>query len=201
VLARNNGGIFEGEVSGDGRWIVVRTRGGTGRAGRDIIGFRHGDTTAVPLVASPAFDESAIALSPDGRWIAYESDETGRREVYVRPFPTTSGGKWQASANGGMAPLWARNGRELFFVDAGRQMTVVPVAGGSEPHFGQRRPLFRLSEDVYLDENTYYTPFDISPDGQRFIMARRASSAGGEVAPLIVVENWFTELRQTLGRR
>ena len=83
---------------------IRETSGGIGRQGRDIIGFRVGDTTAVPLMANPSADESAFALSPDNRWIAYESDETGRREVYVRPFPATNAGKWQASTAGGMAP-------------------------------------------------------------------------------------------------
>ena len=199
LLARNPRNLYEGSVSPDGRWIVARTAGGVGRQGRDIIAFRVGDTTAVPLIANASFDEAAFALSPDGRWIAYESDETGRREVYVRPFPATDGGKWQASTSGGMAPVWARNGRELFFVDAARRMTAVSVAGGSEPRFGERRALFTLSPDDYLDDNTYYTPFDVGPDG-RFIMARRVRSEG-EAPPLIVVENWFTELRQRLQRR
>jgi eukaryotic-like serine/threonine-protein kinase len=200
VLVVRTGLVLEGEVSGDSRWIVVRTGGGiAGRSGRDIIGFHPGDTTPIPLMANPEIDESAPALSPDGRWIAYESDETGRREVYIRPFPATNGGRWQASTNGGMAPLWARNGRELFFVDADRRMVAVPVAGGSEPHLGERRPLFRLPDGAYLDETFYYTPFDISPDGQRFVMARLIQSAPGAAAPLVVVENWFTELERKLG--
>ena len=199
LLARNPRNLYEGAVSPDGRWIVARTAGGVGRQGRDIIGYHVGDTTAVPLIANPAFDESAFAFSPDGRWIAYESDETGRREVYLRPFPATDAGKWQVSTNGGMAPVWARNGRELFFVDGARRMTAVPVAGGAEPHFGERRGLFSLSPDFYLDDNTYYTPFDVGPDG-RFIMARRIRSQA-DAAPLIVAENWFTELRQRLRPR
>jgi len=197
VLARLPGqNLFEGAESPDGQWIVARTAGGLGRQGRDIVGWRTGDSTVVPLIANPAFDESAFAISPDGRWIAYESDETGRREVYVRPFPHTDAGRWQASTAGGMAPLWARNGRELFFVDAQRRMTAVTVAGGTEPHFGERRTLFTLSPDDDLDDNTSYPPFDIAPDG-RFIMARRERTSAA-APPLIVVENWFTELRQKL---
>ena len=200
VLARNPRNLYEGAVSADGRWIVARTAGGVGRQGRDIVGYRVGDTTAVPLMANPTFDESAFALSPDSRWIAYESDETGRREVYVRPFPATNGGRWQASTTGGMAPVWARNGRELFFVDAQRRMIAVTVGGGMEPHFGERRALFTLSPDDYLDDNTYYTPFDVGADG-RFIMARRVRTEAGDAVPLIVVENWFTELGQRLQQR
>jgi len=199
VLAQNPAGLFEGAVSPDGRWIVARTAGGVGRQGRDIVGYRVGDTTMVPLIANPSVDESAFVLSPDGRWIAYESDETGRREIYVRPFPNTESGKWQASTTGGMAPLWARSGRELYFVDAARHMTAVTFTPGTPPRFGDRHALFPLTPDDYLDANTYYTPFDVAADG-RFLMARRVRPEAG-AAPLIVVENWFAELRQKLAQR
>jgi serine/threonine-protein kinase len=200
VLAHHADGIFEGALSPDGQWIVARIRGGLGAQQRDIVGFHRGDTTAVPLIASP-FDEDAFRISPDGRWIAYESDETGRREVYIRPFPNTNGGKMQASTEGGYAPLWAPNGRELFFVDVQRRMTVVAFTAGAEPRLGERRVLFTFPESLYLWQNDYYTPFDISPDGQRFIMARQVQAAGVRQEPLVVVENWFTELHQRLKGR
>ncbi len=198
LLMRTAGDLYEGAQSPDGRWIVVRTAGGVGRVGRDILGYRKGDTAAVPLMANPAYDESAFAVSPDSRWIAYESDETGRREVYLRPFPATDGGKWQVSTSGGMAPVWARTGRELFFVDGQRRMTAVSVAGGPAPELGGRKTLFTLSPDDYLDDNTYYAPFDVGPDG-RFIMARQVR-VDADTPPLIVVENWLTELRQRLAK-
>jgi serine/threonine-protein kinase len=197
TIARDSRGILEGAVV-PGGWTVVRTRGGLGRQGRDILGFRQGDNTPVELVANPAFDENAFQVSPDGRWMAYESDESGRREVYVRPFPEVGRGKWQASTIGGYAPLWARSGRELFFVDDRRRMTVVSFTPGPEPRFGERRLLFALPSDFYLGENDYYTPFDISPDGQRFLMARRLNQAVVDQAPLIVVDHWFTELRSRM---
>lgn len=195
VLATQSDGIFEGAVSPDGQWTVIRVRGGLGKQGRDILGIRAGDTAAVPLIASAAFDENAFRLSPDGRWIAYESDESGRREVYLRPFPKTDAGKWQASTDGGFAPLWAPSGAELFFVDAQRRMTVMPFTPTPTPRLGPRRVLFTLPANIYLWENDYYTPFDISRDGRRFLMARRIESSGEAEAPLVVVENWFTELR------
>ena len=198
VLARNPDGLYEGAISPDGQWLVARVRGGLGHQGRDIIGYRRGDTTAVNLIASAAFDENAFRLSPDGRWIAYESDESGRREVYIRPFPNTNDGKWQASTDGGFAPLWAPNGRELFFVDAQRRMISLPFTPGPVPKLGERRTLFQLASDIYLWENDYYTPFDVSPDGRRFLMARRVEATTAGRAPLVVVDNWFTELRQRL---
>jgi serine/threonine-protein kinase len=201
LLVHHPDGIYEGTTSPDGQWTVVRIRGGLGHQGRDIIGYRRGDTTAVPLIASAAFDENAFRLSPDGHWIAYESDESGSREVYIRPFPNTNSGKSQASTDGGYAPLWAPNGRELYFVDAQRRMTAVPFAAGAPPRLGERHVLFTLAENLYLQENDYYTPFDVSPDGQRFIMARQVQAAGGRQQPLVVTENWFTELHQRLKGR
>ena len=198
VLARDPDGIYEGAVSPDGRWTVVRVRGGIGAQRREILGYRAGDTTAVPLIVNPGYDENAFRLSPDGHWIAYESDETGRREVYVRPFPNTTAGKWQASTDGGYAPLWAPSGRELFFVDAQRRMTVAPFTPGAPPRFGGRKVLFTLGSDLYLWENDYYTPFDISPDGRRFVMARQIGATGAEQSPLIVVDNWFSELKREM---
>ncbi|HTS89873.1 MAG TPA: protein kinase [Gemmatimonadales bacterium] len=194
-------GVFEGQFSPDRRWLVFRTGGTMGQSGgRDIVGIRPGvDTTPVPLVATP-YDEEAIAISPDGHWLAYESNETGQTEVYLRPFPNTSAGKWQVSNGGGVAPLWARNGHELFYMDANREMTVTTVGSGAEPALGPRRALFRLPDDVYMSLTEFYTPFDVAPDG-RFIMARSVSQPGTAQAPLIVVDNWFTELRQRLGQR
>src|SRR5690606_19625399 len=88
LIRRATGGVFEGAWSPDGRWLLCRTGGVVGQAGgRDIVGIRPGvDTAPVPIVATP-YDEEAIALSPDGRWLAYESNETGRTEVFLRPFP------------------------------------------------------------------------------------------------------------------
>jgi Tol biopolymer transport system component len=196
-------GIFEGLYSRDGRWLVVRTGGTTGQVGgRDIWAIRPGvDSVPRAVVSTPAFDEAAIALSPDGRWLAYESNETGRVEVYVRPFPNTDAGKWQVSTAGGVAPLWARNGRELFFVNGNREMVVIAVPDGSTFRPGAERVLFRMGDDLYLNQHENYTPFDISLDGSRFLMARRVQAAVTHVAPLIVVENWFTELRALLARK
>jgi Tol biopolymer transport system component len=193
-------GLYEGMWSPDGVWLLIRAGGAQNLIGaRDISGFRPGvDTTLQPLVASPTFDESAIALSPDGRWLAYESTETGHTEVFIRPFPNTDGGKWQVSTDGGRAPLWNRNGHELFFVNGSRDMSVVTVGQGTTPDLGARVKLFHLLDDYYLENQENYTPFDISPDGKRFIMARRVRAVGAQASPLVVAENWFGELRRRL---
>jgi eukaryotic-like serine/threonine-protein kinase len=195
LVLRAPGGIYEGAWSPDRTWLLFRTGGTIGQVGgRDIVGIRPGvDSAPVPVVAT-SYDEEAFALSPDGRWLAYQSNETGRDEVFIRPFPSTSAAKIQVSNGGGIAPLWARSGRELFYVNAHRDMTSVTVGPGAVPRLGTPRVLFHMPDDLYLVPYDNYTPFDVAPDG-RFIMARDVSSAEKVEAPLIVVDHWFTELR------
>jgi len=191
------GTINEALRSPDGRWLVFRRGGAQGASGgRNISGIRPGvDSAPVPLVAKPDVDESAAALSPDGKWLAYVSNETGRDEIYVRPFPATDTGKWQVSTNGGQAPLWAHSGRELFFVDAERNMVVAPVQGGASLQFGARRILFNLGDDLYLPNSEHYTPFDLTSDDQRFVMARVVRRGEAAERTFVLVENWFEELK------
>ncbi len=194
---------LEGFVSHDGVWLVARTGGAGNQSGeRNIIGMRLGvDSIPKPLVADPRYDEAAPALSPDGRWLAYESDETGRSEVYIRPFPNTEGGKWQVSLNGGQAPLWAHSSRELFYVDGARNMVATPVGTGTPLQLGERRVLFRLERDIYLNNLEHYTPFDISRDDRRFLMARQVRPESEPAQTYVLVENWFEELKAKVGAR
>ncbi len=185
MIWRTTTGIFEGAWSPDGRWLLFRTGGVVGQAGgRDIVGIRPGiDTVPVPVVATP-YDEEAIALSPDGRWLAYESNETGRTEIFLRPFPNTESGKWQVSSDGGYSPLWARNGRELFYVNGNFDMMAVSVAAGSRAAAGPaQQAVLRWATRLYMSRAEFYTPFDVGPDG-RFIMARivRSATATGAAA-------------------
>ncbi len=196
-------GIFEVAWAADGKTMVLRAGGTVATVGgRDIMIAVPGvDSAPKPLVADPQFDEAAFALSPDGRWIVYESNETGNVEVYVRPFPAVETGKWQVSVDGGRAPLWARNGRELFYVNGARAMVAVPfAANGTTPQLGARNTLFTLRPELYLAAQENYTPFDISPDGQRFLMARQVRESTAPQQPLVVTENWFTELRERVAR-
>ncbi|HXI20924.1 MAG TPA: hypothetical protein VNH46_07565, partial [Gemmatimonadales bacterium] len=137
--------ILEGRWTRDGKWLVVRT-GSQGQ--RNILAFRPGvDSVPREFLATDRADESAPTVSPDGRWLAYESNETGRNEIYIRPFPQVESGKWQVSTSGGQAPLWAHSGRELFYVDASRNLIAVPVPAEGPSHLGAARTLFRLPDD------------------------------------------------------
>jgi hypothetical protein len=108
-------------------------------------------------------------------------------------------GKWQVSTSGGQAPLWAHSGRELFYVDADRHMMAVPVPAAGPSQMGTRTRLFRLGNDVFLNQNEWYTPFDISPDDKRFLMSRLVSASAAEAATFLLVENWFEEIKAKLG--
>jgi serine/threonine-protein kinase len=125
-------------------------------------------------------------VSPGGRWMAYTSDETGRPEVYVRPFPNVSEGKWQVSREGGVSPVWGPYGRELFY-RRGQEMILVSIE--TNPRFtqGTSRVLFTGSYLGGPGRN-----YDIAPDGKRFVMIEAAPPRD----ELIVVSNWFEELKR-----
>ncbi|MDH5284073.1 MAG: serine/threonine-protein kinase [Gemmatimonadota bacterium] len=190
--------LLDGRWTADGKWLVVRA-GGAGGGLRNIFALRPGvDSVPREFLGSAQADESAPMVSPDGRWLAYVSDETGRDEIYIRPFPNVDDGKWQASVNGGQAPLWSHSGRELFYVDRDRNMVAVAVPAQGPSQLGARQVLFRLPEGAYLRDQEYYTPFDITPDDRRFIMARLVRAGSTEAASFIIVENWFDEVRAKL---
>ncbi|HSA55391.1 MAG TPA: protein kinase [Gemmatimonadaceae bacterium] len=190
----------EAAFSRDREWLVLRRGASSASAGgRDIFGIRRGaDGALTPLIVTP-YDESAFALSPDGRWIAYHSDETGQPEVFVRPFPNTNDAKEQISTGGGRAPLWSRDGRELFYLRADHTMMAVPVAAGAEWQRSEPRALFQLRSALAQLEPSYYAPWDIAPDG-RFIFARSLEGGRDRRAPLIVIENWMEEVKAKVPR-
>ena len=190
----------EAVISPDGRWLVLREGSvGAVSGGRNIMGLRLGtDTVPVPVLATQ-FDEEAIALSPDGKWLAYQSDETGRTEVFVRPFPNTDAGKKQVSSGGGVAPLWSRDGKELFYLSRSREMMAARVTPGVMIDVSAPVALFRVRDALLGAESDWYTPWDVARDG-RFIMARLVSGGTYEVGAVVVVENWIAELEAKMKR-
>ncbi len=129
-------------------------------------------------------------LSPDGRWLAYLSDESGRPEVYVQAFPR-AGGKWQVSADGGGEPVWARNGRELFYRN-GYRMMVVPVQ--TQPVFTPGKPQV-LFQWPYEAMDGVRPNYDVTPDGQRFLMIK-ATESDSAPAQINMILNWSEELKR-----
>jgi serine/threonine-protein kinase len=188
--------IWEGVVSADG-WIIGRTGGLLGSAGaRDIVALAPGAEGAPSPLVQSAFDEKAISLSPDGRWLAYESDETGQNEIYVRPFPDTESAKWQVSSAGGVMPEWAHSGTELFYVDGQRRMVAAQIRSGSEFGVQERIALFDIGPEYLIIEQEQYTLYDVTADDQRFVMLRQVEVETPEV---ILVQNWFEELKERVG--
>ena len=158
--------------------------------GRDIWVLRLGDHKAQPFLRTP-FNETAPRFSPDGRWLAYVSDESGRNEIYVQPYPGP-GGKWQISTEGGTEPAWNPNGRELFY-RSGNKMMAVDIA--TQPGFAAHKPRV-LFEGQYQPTPATFPNYDVSPDGQRFLMIKPSEQAQAAPTQINVVLNWFEELKQ-----
>jgi serine/threonine-protein kinase len=186
LLLHHSFGLWEAEFSRDGQWLVVRSDE-AGSIGR-IRGRRlHGDTALVPLVVGKD-NSSQAALSPDGRWLAYVSIASGRREVYVTPFPSASASHI-VSRDGGTEPRWAHSGRELFFKGP-NQMMAVDVSAGPTFVASTPRPLFSLSGYRGARNRQQY---DVAPDDRRFVMIREPRDEGND--RVVYVENWLAELR------
>jgi serine/threonine-protein kinase len=182
--------IWELTYSPDGEWLIYR-RNAQGIP--SLYAVRVGaDSVPVSLVATD-FQEISPSVSPDGRWLAYISDESGRWEVYVCPFPNTKDGKWMVSTDGGQEPVWARSGRELFY-RRGQNLMSVEVLQGPTFVTGEHRVLFSVQG---FRSVPFHPQYDVTPDGQRFVMIR--DLGGPEASELIVVENLFEELKAKVG--
>ena len=134
-------------------------------------------------------------LSPDERWLAYVSDESGRREVYVRPFPNVDEARWLVSAGGGTEPLWSHSGRELFYRSGNNDMVAVEILAGQTFSRGELRVLFSMRDYPSVPNHPNY---DVGPDDQRFIMIRLEE--GDVESDIVMVVNWFEELKAKAGR-
>jgi len=178
---------FPTSVSPDGKLAIgVRSASGS-RSGAEIWVLPLDGTKAADAKPQPFLDtrftRGNLQFSPDGKWVAYESNETGRNEVYVVPFPGP-GGKSQVSTDGGTQPRWNRNGRELFFRNANTMMAV-DVETGAAFRAGTPRMLFEKASSDY----------DVAPDGRRFIMLKPAATTA-DTSELHVILNWFDDLRR-----
>jgi serine/threonine-protein kinase len=156
-----------------------------------------GTPRAEPLIYGPA-NELNADVSPDGRWIAYDSDESGQFEVYVRSYPDPyGGGRWQISSGGGRQPVWSPDGAELFYRDFDGAMMAASVSPGSTFIPGSVVKLFKNAGYVGSGAQGSGRTYDLSMDGSRFLMIKAAGSADDEPSTsLVVVLNWFEELKR-----
>ena len=156
---------------------------------QDLWVMHMTDRKTEPLLLTPV-SEAAGRISPDSRWMVYMSDESGRREIYVRSFPGP-GGKWQISSDGGQEPVWNPSGREIYYRN-GNKMMAVNMETGSGFSASKPRVLF---EGPYQLAQLTGAQYDVSPDGQRFLMLKPVESKAGAPTQINVVLNWFEELK------
>jgi hypothetical protein len=153
-----------------------------------------GDRKEILLIGAPS-DERFAKISPDGRWLAYASDETGSYEIYVQSFSSDGklgADKKRVSTAGGKLPVWRRDGTELFFVAAdGSMMASAVKTGGAEFEFDPPKPLFKTRMLGWIGNAHEY---DVSPDGQRFIIGTLIGDTKAQ--PPTVILNWMADLKK-----
>ena len=210
-LTTNTGAQFPTSISPDGTRVLLFAASAQSRRAISTLtlptssaGLNAGRLQAEPLLQSSA-DQQNGEISPNGYWIAYQSNESGRSEIYVRPFPRVDADRFTISPNGGTRPAWARNGRELFFLDGDGRLTSVPVQATATT--------FRPGAATKILNTRYYAGFsrrgqdlrayDVSRDGQRFLMIKDEAGTGetGASASMVVVVNWQEELKRLVPTR
>jgi serine/threonine-protein kinase len=174
------------DVSRDG--VVVFAEGSQSGA-RTIKTIRDGEVA--DFLATPAMEHMAV-FSPNGKWIAYVSNESGRDEVYLRPFPRVEGLGRRVSTDGATAPVWARNGSELYFRSASGDLMAVPITDTPALTIGRPQSLFRVSGRFRISGNA--AAYDVLVDGRRFIMVTEPERTESSARQITVVQNWLRDL-------
>ena len=198
-LTESTNSEYAAAVTADGLFVIgyeVRPR-----TAFDVVRFgllRNGAARAFirsePLIATASDDRNA-EISPNGRYIAYQSNESGQFEIYVRPYPQVGDGRWQVSTGFGKGAAWARNGQELFYMDRTNHLMRVSVDTSG--------PTFRAGTPSMLLKTSFATPFawrmyDVSADASRFLMIKGPFSRTDPTSTIVVVQNWFEELSRLL---
>ena len=184
VLHRQGSSMMPNDASPDGKWVVFQHYTEGGREDLMLVPA-DGKGEGRALAATPAA-EYAAQISPDGRWLAFTSDESGRPEVYLTPFPAAQS-KWQASAGGGSEPRWRGDGKELFHLDRNKRIVATTIGGGDVPEFGAPQVLFRPAVRHVISGTDTWS-YDAAPDGDSFVVNVRDPGAAQLQTTLWV--NW-----------
>jgi Tol biopolymer transport system component len=194
VLTDEQNNLYPSSVSSDGKFLLYFIGNALSRTGNDLRFLPLTGEAKPQGFLETEFNETYGVFSPDRRWVAYQSAESGRQEIYVTPFPG-AGSKWQVSQDGGAFPRWRGDSAEMFFVSPDRKLMAVSVDGrGAAFVVGEVKPLFesRVRDLSFAGANA--VNFDVTPDGQRFLIAVTESSVNE--TPLTVLVNWSAALRQ-----
>jgi roadblock/LC7 domain-containing protein len=187
-LLEGSGFITPSGWSTDGRFIAYTHSGAFPRTSDVWVLPLFGDRKPFPL-AQTEFIETSGVFSPDGRWIAYTSNESGQSNVYVQPF-LRAGGKHQVSREGGTHPVWRADGKELFYRGAGGTLMAVPIDATDQFDAGVPQALFLTGAPSFTGSQVY----DVTKDGKRFLVNARPQQSG--VPPLTVVVNWTAAIQK-----
>ena len=179
-------------MSPDGTQLVFTET----RTTRDLMLMQLDTGRARPLL-STQFNEQNGYISQSGRWLAYESDESGQFQIYVRPFPEVNGGLWQVSTGGGTQPMWGRDGQELLYIAPGGALMSVRVEPGAVWKSGTPATIIDGKYFYGSPEGVFGWTYDASSDGSRFLMLKQTGDSARNVPPqVVIVQNWLEELKQ-----
>jgi eukaryotic-like serine/threonine-protein kinase len=181
----------------DGRLLLSEAVPGHGR---DVLALSLDPPRRVERIFDSDATEGWAEVSSDGRWIVYESDESGQFEIYVRPYPRIRDGRWRVSTTGGRQPVWSRDGTQLFYRDFSGALMVVPVRLAATLTFAPPTKLLDGVRFVGGGSSLSGRTYDVNPDGSQFLMIKRAISSD-TTASLVVAEHWFQELQSRLPNR
>jgi serine/threonine-protein kinase len=182
-------------VSPDGRRLIFNEQ--SPKTGADVMEIQLDGTRPVRPLVQSSFVERNGVVSPDGRWLAYEANDSGRFEISVRPFPDVNSGRWPVSTTGGTRPLWSRSGQELFYVSPSGALMRVGVESG--PSWAATTPTLLIKEGYFtVPGDNYGRTYDVAAAGQRFLMIKEGQGSDLTDPPpsLIVVQHWVEELKR-----
>jgi serine/threonine protein kinase/Tol biopolymer transport system component len=192
LLLQSNEAKYPYDWSSDGRWLLYGVLAGP--LNLWLLPLVGDDRKPMHYLTSQ-YNQSQARFSPDGRYVAYTSDETGKNEVYVQPLPQPSGGKWPVSKGGGNQPLWRRDGKELFYVSADSKMMAVDVS--TTPVFSSGNPKALFAAPVWGGATSpNVTRYGVTPDGKRFLINTLTADTAAPASPITVVLNWQIGLKK-----